>query len=220
MVIENGDYCVYIHTNKVNGKMYVGITARCPEIRWGKNGSGYISCCKFWRAIKKYGWENFEHEIFAKNLTQDEASNMEKFLIEKLDAVNNGYNINFGGINGKHNPESIEKIRKANLGKVVSEETKQKIKAARANQIISIDSIMKSAEKNRGKKRTDEFKQRSREIKRSKMRPVYIVETGEVFESICDAARKFNINKSCIMNACRSKRPLTKNGLHVQFVNA
>ena len=40
-------YTVYIHKNKVNEKIYVGITKQKPEQRWRLNGSGYKTQEKF-----------------------------------------------------------------------------------------------------------------------------------------------------------------------------
>jgi hypothetical protein len=37
---EDKKWCVYVHTNKFNGKKYVGITSTKPEDRW-RNGRGY-----------------------------------------------------------------------------------------------------------------------------------------------------------------------------------
>lgn len=219
MIINNDAYCVYIHINKINGKMYVGITGRNPLLRWNYNGTGYIHCSKFWNAIQKYGWNNFDHIIFANSLTKDEAANMEKILIAKLNTIENGYNINEGGDACKHNPETIEKIRKANVGKTVSKETREKIRNARSKQTISMESIEKSAAKNRGKRRSDEFKNLSKEIKRQFMKKVFVIETGTVYESICEAARKLNVNKSSVSAVCNGKQE-SINGLHMQFVNA
>ena len=83
MEIYNGTCCVYIHTNKTNGKMYVGQTCQNPKKRWS-NGLGYVTQQYFYRAIQKYGWDGFEHEIIASNLTKSEADNFEKILIKEL----------------------------------------------------------------------------------------------------------------------------------------
>lgn len=95
MEINNDTWSVYIHIFP-NNKYYVGITSISPEERWGKGGCNYIKQSVY-NAIQKYGWENIEHFIFAKNLTQAEASQMEQLLIEKLDSYKNGYNNTFGG---------------------------------------------------------------------------------------------------------------------------
>lgn len=55
------NYIVYRHTSP-SGKVYIGITSRQPEQRW-LNGNGYKDSPKFYNAIKKYGWDNFNHEI-------------------------------------------------------------------------------------------------------------------------------------------------------------
>ena len=66
-------YTVYQHKNKINGKVYIGITMQEPEKRWGVNGRNYKSSPHFYSAIQKYGWDNFEHNILFTNLTKEEA---------------------------------------------------------------------------------------------------------------------------------------------------
>ena len=36
-------YTVYQHKNKINGKVYIGITSQIPTQRWGANGKNYRS---------------------------------------------------------------------------------------------------------------------------------------------------------------------------------
>ena len=53
----DNSYCVCVYMNKTNGKHYVGITSREPEVRW-KNGFAYKNNRHLSSAIKKYGTEN------------------------------------------------------------------------------------------------------------------------------------------------------------------
>lgn len=93
---KNNNYYVYVHISPSN-KYYVGITKLKPTQRWGKNGCGYKKQ-GFYNAIQKYGWNNFEHEIIAEHLTEEEACNMEIALIKALNSDGeNGYNNHCGG---------------------------------------------------------------------------------------------------------------------------
>lgn len=91
-------YCVYMHKNKMSGKVYIGITGGNPEYRWA-NGKGYEKNDHFTYSINKYGWDNFEHIILFDGLTKKEAENKEIELISYYDSTNqdNGYNIQKGG---------------------------------------------------------------------------------------------------------------------------
>ena len=112
---EDRSYCVYVHTNKMNGKKYVGQTCQLPPERRWKNGDGYRGCLHFYSAIKKYGWDNFEHEILHDNLTKEEADKLENELIKKYNTTNNecGYNIKEGGAKGRVAKETILKLSKS-----------------------------------------------------------------------------------------------------------
>lgn len=93
-------YCVYKHTSPT-GKVYVGITKRNPQKRWN-SGRGYESNRYFFRAILKYGWSNFDHEILETKLTQAEATAKERYYIKKYNSTDPeyGYNIEAGGLYG------------------------------------------------------------------------------------------------------------------------
>ena len=52
--------------------------------RYGKDGYQYHQCTHFWRAIQKYGWDNFEHIILVENLSKEMANIIESELIKKI----------------------------------------------------------------------------------------------------------------------------------------
>lgn len=108
-------YSVYTHINKINGKMYFGITSREPEIRWGKDGIRYTqnNQPKFANAIKKYGWDNFEHRVLGSNFTEEQAKKLEMIYIQLFNTIENGYNISFGGDgNTKYTDEQLLELTK------------------------------------------------------------------------------------------------------------
>ena len=43
---ESLDYCVYVHVNKINGELYIGITNDLKS-RWRNNGAAYKGCSHF-----------------------------------------------------------------------------------------------------------------------------------------------------------------------------
>jgi group I intron endonuclease len=108
MVTKDTDraFVVYCHTNKINNKKYIGITCQEPEVRWGYNGNNYKQAQPYFaRAIHKYGWDSFSHEILFEGLTAQEASDKEIELIASYntyvgDPNCQGYNLTRGGFGG------------------------------------------------------------------------------------------------------------------------
>ena len=145
---EGKKWCVYIHRNMINNKAYIGITCQDPENRWGNNGCRYTKCHAdgsyehpvFAKAIQKYGWDNFEHIIWANNLAEDEAKAWEVRLIalfktncSRYKNPEYGYNLTDGGEGMRGytlSEEAKEKISKANSGKKWSEKRKNEISEA------------------------------------------------------------------------------------------
>lgn len=172
------NYTVYMHTSP-SGKIYIGITRTKPEKRWGKDGAGYKTQQYFWRAIQKYGWDNFKHEILYEHMTKSEAENMEIKLIAQYRSNQKefGYNIENGGNSiGKISDETRKKISEANKGKVspnkgksMSEEQKRKIsenKIGKSNGPRSEDTKRKISESNKGKTVSDETRKKLSEIRK------------------------------------------------------
>ena len=204
--MNHDKWAVYIHTNKTNNKKYVGITSSCPPSkRWGYNGINYRGCIKFWNAIKKYGWNNFEHDILFTNLTMEEANAKEKELIAKYDTMHSGYNQEPGGI--LQGPRSIEAI--------------EKIKKARAKQIITPEMVEKGASKRRGRKHSQEWCDNIRKGKWDKSRDVMCIETNTVYSCIAEASKITGIGYGTIRNSAdRHERniPSRNRGLHWKYM--
>lgn len=129
----NTNFSVYKHTCP-NGKVYIGITGQNPLRRWRNNGEGYRhKQVLFYRAILKYGFANIKHEILFAGLTKEEAEAKEIELIAEYKSNNPkyGYNATNGGLcSGTITDEQKEKLRRANLGKEHTEETRRKIAEA------------------------------------------------------------------------------------------
>ena len=96
-------YIVYKYTSP-SGKVYIGQTYKSLQERAGLNGVFYKSkkngkYCQpaFARAIEKYGWESFKSEIIARDLTLDEANQLESDFIQTYKNGGICYNIAEGG---------------------------------------------------------------------------------------------------------------------------
>lgn len=108
-------YKIYYHLFP-NGKIYFGITKQPLKSRWA-NGHGYKTELMK-NAINKYGWENIEHILYADNLTEQEAKNMETILITgfRTNEFQYGYNFTSGGDGTTYNDYS-EVVKLFLLGK-------------------------------------------------------------------------------------------------------
>lgn len=150
---------VYITTNLLNGKKYIGqhkaITFDNKYI-----GSGiYLS-----KAIAKYGRTNFICEILESCDTKDELDEKEIYWIGKFNAVEseNFYNISIGGTGGDLGYSANQKRSKTITGHVVSDDTKQKMSKSALGHSVSHETRQKLRQANLGKKISEETKQKMR----------------------------------------------------------
>ena len=91
---------IYVITNDVNGKQYVGKTTDTVEVRYKKHLEEYKKprCEKrpLYPAMNKYGLEHF----FVKQLEECELDILnirEQYWIKELNTFHNGYNATYGG---------------------------------------------------------------------------------------------------------------------------
>lgn len=87
-------YFLYKFENKINGKVYIGITSR-PKERRREHFSKSSKCTKLRRAIRKYGKENFEFTILCEG-SEDYIVELEVKAINAYDSINSGYNVFLG----------------------------------------------------------------------------------------------------------------------------
>lgn len=111
---------VYKITNKVNGKIYIGVHCT-DDLDDGYMGSGTAIIA----ARNKYGEENFTKEILVDYDSSEVAYRLEKMLVnEKFVKRNDTYNLREGGI-----PSSFGGAPKNNVpwnkGKVMSDEYRE-----------------------------------------------------------------------------------------------
>lgn len=201
-------WIIYIHRCKTTNKCYVGQTCRKLEKRWGKNGKNYTehNNLKFYNAIQKYGWEDFEHFIVAQCNTLKEAYELERYYIDKLNTYKNGYNSTLGGAGSKGKViskelrEHLSKLYKGKetrgwkeyfilspmFGRHHTEETKRKIGNANRGRVISKEGRERMRLAKLGKKigpMSEETKNKLRLQKLGEKNPMYGKHTNNKPES-------------------------------------
>ena len=195
--------------------------------KWKQKKNEKYTQSAFAYAILKYGWENFDHEIIASNLTKEEADNFEKLLIKKLDTKNRkyGYNLKDGGIGGGgFSEETLKKMSEVHKGKKQSEETIRKRveklkgennpnygKPITKEQRKKI-SDSKSGKNNHmyGKHLDEETKKKIKESQNMRKVVQYDLQGNIVknWNSISDASRELGIARANISACCRNKRKI------------
>lgn len=206
--IEEGEYKIYAHINKTNGKVYIGQTKQKLYKR-SRGGKGYQDSPYFWKAIEKYGWDNFEHIVLIDGISLTSANQIEEKLIGVFDFTNRslGYNLHYGGNNSKQNPEAIEKRRRAMIGRHHSPEARRKISEGHKNP--SIETRRKISEALRKRKATEKQKILARERflgNRYRAKPInqYDLDGNFIKQWGCakDVENEIGINHSNIGKCC------------------
>jgi group I intron endonuclease len=167
---------IYITTNKINDKRYIG-QHKHKDWDYSYYGSGkYLK-----RAIKKYGIENFTCFPLMWAWNKDELNKLE---IGYITHYKPEYNISTGGNGGNLGEEVIKKMSKSlkgkptwNKGKKFSEEVKQKMSESHKGnkyclgRVLSNETREKIRQVNLGKKHSEETKQKMSETRKGKTSP-------------------------------------------------
>lgn len=223
-------YTVYKHTSP-SGKVYIGITARPVSRRW-HGGSAYRNNAHFYAAIKKYGWDEFKHDILATGLDRETACRMEVELIAQYGSTDpaKGYNQSPGGdkttLGYKYSEESRRRIGEALKGKRKgiphTEEHREHIRQSLTGRKHSAATREKLREALGDRFNTEEARRKQREntpkgTKHHRAAAVVCLDTGKTFPYIQAAADATGLSR-CNISACCRGLQKTAGGLRWSYV--
>lgn len=134
-------YYVYKITNKINGKVYIGLT-KDPDARFSSHCRARLGKRKSRLQISmmKHGVENFEMTVLEEHDTKDAVKTAEIRLIAEHNSQNpdKGYNMTSGGDGCPDlSEESKEKMRAAGRRRRASLETRAKMSKAHKGRIMT-----------------------------------------------------------------------------------
>lgn len=116
-------YSIYKVVNSANGKVYIGFDSAWPARK--KSHKYYLKHRDqaFYRALRKYGWNNFNWEVIYQSTDGYHCLNvMEPHFIKEYDSLIKGYNETKGGegaLGRKLSVETKKKMSESALGKHV-----------------------------------------------------------------------------------------------------
>ena len=194
-------YKVYVWTNNVNRKRYVGTTGMTMEKRAGANGYYYQGSPRFYSAIQKYGFDNFSYEILADNLTKEEAAELETKYIKEFDTMNPevGYNLQEGGF-----PDRVPKSNGTRVQRI-SNTLKQQRSSSEYRKIMSarMQKVWDDPE------RRAEMIRKRREASGHGGKPkiqIFCEETHKVYESMKEASDALGFSRNSVSCAFKGNK--------------
>ena len=204
-------YVIYLITNLINNKKYIGQTQQGrEEKRWQEHFVYTVNDNKLLHnAIRKYGSENFEVKTIETDIPEELIDERERYYIKYYNTFylnKQGYNMTEGGqgIHGYiHTEETKQQIKESNLAtwqKIKEEEperyaqlclnrslaNKGKPKSAEHRAKMSVIASTRTGEKNPfyGKHFSEESKEKQRENWRNKCEPIkaFSAQTGQLYK--------------------------------------
>ena len=192
-------FTIYRHVSPID-RVYVGITSQDVETRW-RHGDNYRNSTYFKRAIRKYGWKNFKHEILFTNVEEERAKRLEIELIRHYKGLGISYNLTNGGdgTNGYHHTNEYKQFKSQQMKEFFSTEKGKEICA-------------KGGKTNLGKKynRKSGFTKGDYQVRTVCQYSLEGVLLNK-FKSVSDASRKTGANNCQIGKCLRGKAITAKN---------
>lgn len=205
------EYIIYLTTNMVNGKIYVGQR----KLQYNKKDDTYKGSGKLIRAaLLKYGEENFKRVILQEAFSPEEADNIEIHYIKQLDSRNPkvGYNLHVGGNSqcGESNAchKRVRCIETGIIYKSIAHASKDT-----GTRDDSISSVCRGITGKAGGFRWEFVDEVSKkyENKPARVREVYCFNNDKTYSSVREAALELNLHAISITNVCKGKLNHTGN---------
>jgi group I intron endonuclease len=191
-------FLIYKHTSP-SGKSYIGLTKKL-KVRNSTHKGGRSGCVAFIAAIKKYGWDNFTHEVLENGLTLTQANEREEYWIDYYKSLSpTGYNLHSGGDVHTTSEETKLRISAAKKGKPAHNKGKPSKRKG-----IPLSEAHKAAIKAAYNyiPRTSEWKMEQSIAKTHLKKPVSV--EGKIYDSVAAAMKALNLHRSTIMNRLNS----------------
>lgn len=213
---------IYKITNKINGKIYIGQTAKSIKERFNQHCLKWSCCTKLKNAINKYGKENFIIEQIDHAHTLEEANCKEIFYINFYNSQINGYNLAGGGYTT--NPSTRKKVICLDTNEIFESATEC---AKHLNtKVENVARVCRGERPTLFEKRFAYLDENNKPItsvinfntKKSK-RKVRCIETGIEYESSKQASDLFGLSRFAVGYACQ-KEGRTCGGYHWEYVEA
>lgn len=206
-------YIVYKISNKINSKLYFGVTQQELKVRWqqhkcNSNKKDY----HLYNAIKKHGVENFYIEVVFEADSKCEMlkKEIELIFLHKTNDRLFGYNNSTGGENSRK-------------GCKLTQEQKNKIseyQKTRERTPHSKETIIKMSNSAKGRDMTKAVlaSSKKRKGKPAKNRVSVVLNNKTIFQSITEASIKTGVKITSIHNNIKGLSKTTKLGIWKKYV--
>lgn len=225
---------IYKATNKINGKVYIGLTSQEFAERQRKHKLKSVNAqTVFAKAIRKYGWDSFEWEIIDSANTIEELCEKEIYWISFFNSYvlsenSNGYNMTTGGEGSfgyKHSEESRDKMKSVHAdfsgenhpqwGMKHTEESKERMRKSfrdrykKENHPNFGKKLDESHRKNISKAKKEQALHKGEKNGRAKLTGDKVWKIHELYHTgnytQKSLAKEFNVSKSMIGNILRGE---------------
>jgi len=212
---NRGKSGVYLWTNKINGKRYVGSSVNMARRFRDYYNNSFLTQIKnkmtINKALLKYGYSSFKLEIL-EYCDSDNVISREQYYLDLLKPEYNILKMAGSCYGHRHTEETLAKFRARKL----SEETKGKISEARVGCKLSEETRTKMSAAKQGSKHSEETRSKLIAFQSTRLKQpkagfqVKVIDTqvGEtsIYDSIRSTAKELATNHTTIRNYLKSQK--------------